>query len=348
MGEMKTTYLQVQELPQQVSSKDSLSTAATLRTPIQQVEVKEPAYLKVKKIYKPRKVIYKTWSREDSIYFNLVQSKEKLFFESLSQNQSTISSKITGVADEAPGLANLPVDSLEKSVVEQTIVEAPPVNVRKGSPFEGSKDWLSGFILLALIIAGLVKLSAGKYLSDLFSSIRYQHSASKLYGTFNLQNEKPGWALTFLFFLGASLLVFEYAFLGGKKPERISPFVFFLLINGGVILYFFLKNLLYRFVAFVFDVQRGTQEYLFNANMLSKAFGIASLPIVCVVPFVNVVLATLLLKAGLVLFLIMYFIQLLRGAKIILRTPLSIFYMFLYFCALEILPLSFLIKVMIY
>jgi len=137
-------------------------------------------------------------------------------------------------------------------------------------------------------------------------------------------------------------------FLAGKSPQQISPFVFFLLINLGIVLYFFLKNLLFRFVGFIFDVQKGTREYLFNANMLSKAFGIASLPVICVVPFVDVLTATFLLKAGLCLFLLMYFIQLIRGAKIILRSPLSIFYMFLYFCALEILPLSLLIKVMIY
>jgi len=348
MGELTETYPQVQNLQNQVVRKDSMATNASLRTPIQQIEVKEPKHLQVKTQFRPKKIEYKTWSREDSIYLNLIQSQDKEFFEEI----TIVSSPTHAVASKSseayldPRLES--EDSIVITEVEQTTQPAPPVKVRKSSPFQESKDWLSGFILLALIIAGFVKLSAGKYLSDLFSSIRYQQSASKLYSTFNLQNEKPGWALTVLFFLGSSLLIFEYAFLGGKSPERISPFVFFLLINVGIVLYFLLKNLLYRFVAFVFDAQQGTQEYIFNSNMLSKAFGIASLPVVCVVPFVDILTATFLLKVGLVLFLIMYFIQLLRGIKIILRTPLSIFYMFLYFCALEILPLSLLIKVMIY
>jgi len=207
---------------------------------------------------------------------------------------------------------------------------------------------LSVFIILALVIAGFVKLSAGKYLSDLFSSIRYQQSASKLFSSVNVQNQKPAWALTILFFLSTSLLIFEFAHVGGKTPELLSPFIFFLLVIAGIIVYFLLKNILYRLVAYVFDTETPTKEYLFNANMLSKVFGMASLPIVCIVPFVDALTATFLVKSGLALFIIMYMIQLLRGAKIILHSPLSIFYMFLYFCALEILPLSILIKVMIY
>ena len=102
------------------------------------------------------------------------------------------------------------------------------------------------------------------------------------------------------------------------------------------------------FAGYVFDAGKKTREYLFNANMLSKAFGALSIPVFTVVPFVDLFTSTLLLKGALVLFLVMYIIQLLRGARIILRKPLSILYMFLYFCALEILPIAILIKVMIY
>lgn len=349
MRNTTVTYQQEQNSDaQQLISNDSLAVNKSLRTPIQEVTVKQPKYLQLEQKAKSKKINYRTWSSEDSVYFNLKtgESSGKLhIIPHLMDEQHEINP--TSLSDEV----------VEK-VMEQKAVTAqfdtvasvppPPVIVRKGSPFEHSKEWLAGFILLALIIAGVVKLTAGKYLSDLFSSIRYQQSATKLFFSGNLQNQKPSLALTFLFFLSTSMLIFEFTHLGGKIPERLSPFVFFLLVNLGVIGYFFIKNILYRFTAVVFDAQQSTKEYLFNANMLSKVFGISCLPIVCVVPFVDVLTATFLLKAGLVLFFIMYIIQLLRGAKIILRSPLSIFYMFLYFCALEILPLSILIKVMIY
>ncbi|WP_439183116.1 DUF4271 domain-containing protein [Carboxylicivirga taeanensis] len=332
---------------QQLERVDSLATSKNLRTPIQQAVTKEPKYLQVQRAVTPKKVKYKTWSAEDSVYFNLIASEDAsmLYTGSVSATEGPISDEVDKEKTElADTVVNAPVSLIDSLKT----IATPPVIQRKSTPFEDSKDWLAGFILLALVVAGFIKLSAGRYLNDLFSSIRYQQSATKLFSSRNLQNQKPSWALTGLFFLSTSMLVFEFTHIGGKTPERLSPFSFFVLVNAGVIGYFFIKNLLYRFVAAVFDAQQSTREYLFNANMLSKVFGIACLPIVCVVPFVDITTATLLLKAGLGLFIIMYIIQLLRGAKIILRSPLSIFYMFLYFCALEILPLSVLIKVMIY
>ncbi len=348
MGETTVTYQQVQNIEgQQVVVNDSLAVNKSLRTPIQEVTEQQPRYMQMQQVARPRKINYRTWSSEDSVYFNLKAagtSDEWQSLPNLLDKQWQESSTVVSELSEPTKVSKDTVTTVNTIVS----VPPPPVIVRKGSPFEHSKDWLAGFIILALIIAGGVKLTAGKYLSDLFSSIRYQQSATKLFFSGNLQNQKPSWALTVLFFLSTSMLLFEFTHLGGKTPERISPFIFFLLVNIGVVGYFFVKNILYRFTATVFDVQQATKEYLFNANMLSKVFGIACLPIVCVVPFVDVLTATFLLKAGLVLFLIMYIIQLLRGVKIILRSPLSIFYMFLYFCALEILPLSILIKVMIY
>ncbi|MCG8582206.1 MAG: DUF4271 domain-containing protein [Bacteroidales bacterium] len=342
MGETALTYQQTESLEnQQLVNKDSLSTATGLRTPIQQVEVKEPRHLQIQQRVNPKKVVYRTWSLEDSIYFNLVESDL-----SVKQLTPVNISSVDEVEQETVDVTQK--DTVRQEVKPEMVVPPPPVIARKGSPFDGSKEWLSAFIILALIIAGFVKLSAGKYLTDLFSSIRYQQSASKLFSSGNLQNQKPSVALTILFFLSTSMLVFEFAHLGGKSPQQVSSFVFFLLVNAGVIAYFFIKNVLYLFVASVFDVQQATKEYLFNANMLSKVFGICCLPIVAVVPFLDLLTATFLIKSGLTLFLVMYLVQLLRGAKIILHSPLSIFYMFLYFCALEILPVSILIKVMIY
>lgn len=346
MGELSLAYQEVQDAQlQQVASQDSLATAKSLRTPIQQLEVKQPRHLQVQKQRVAPRVTYRKWSESDSVFLNLKEADAKdLYWGTSSADLPEVKQEVKPTRQEQV----TQLDTVQQQVKTEIQIPSQPVILRKGSPFEDSKDWLAGFILLALIVAGFVKLTAGKYLNDLFSSIRYQQSAFKLYSSANLQNEKPSWALTILFFLSTSLLIFEFAHVGGKSPERFTDIIFFLLVNAGIIGYFLLKNILYRFVAFVFDVEKATKEYLFNANMLSKVFGLACLPIVSVVPFVDLLTAEFLIKTGLVLFIIMYIIQLLRGAKIILHSPLSIFYMFLYFCALEILPLSILIKVMIY
>ncbi|WP_430811670.1 MULTISPECIES: DUF4271 domain-containing protein [unclassified Carboxylicivirga] len=344
MRENTYTYQDQQTVQLEQGLKhDSLATSTQLRTAIKPMEAVKPRFVQSPRVIKPQ---YRHWTSQDSVFFNLKaatandKAEQVTFASPAPESQVLVTPKQADVPVKPA--AELPRESY------RSISVPAPVTIRQATPFEGSKDWLSGFILLALLIAGFTKLWAGKYLNELFSSVRYQQSATRLFSSFNMQNEKPAWALTVLFFLTTALLVFEFAMLGGRQPERLSSFLFFLLVNAGVMGYFFAKNTLYYFVAAVFDVQPATKEYLFNANMLSRVFGVVCLPIVSVVPFMDVVSATMLLKGGLALFIVMYIIQLLRGAKIILHSPLSIFYMFLYFCALEILPLSILIKVMIY
>jgi len=344
---------------QQLNVEEIEISSSQLRTPVLQIKNETPRHLvQQKPVFTQPKITYQKLSHKDSIYLNLLPSESDNIFDSelsfeteqpvaeITKNEETVSENINLEKNEDKSVA------IQESKIDtvETITVAPvptPIKIRSTNQFEGSKDWLSGFIMLAILIAGAVKVTSGKYLNDIFSSIRYQQSAFKLFSTLNLQNQKPGWALSFLFILSTSLLIFEYTLVMGRQPEDISHFFFLSSIFGGIILFAFLKRTTYQLVGYIFDTLTDTKSYLFNAELLNKAFGVSILPIISIVPFVDQTTATLLLKVGLVLFVLMYLVQLLRGVKIILRSPLSIYYMFLYFCALEILPLAILIKILI-
>ena len=357
---------------QQSDVKDSLKMDSSMRTPILEPEQVVPAYLRNQALKKaePVKVSKPELARSDSSAFNLnakVTIPGNYFFHNSlssfkSEQKKTAVYLETTIEDEqfdSQSGDSLPLsiaDSTSRKVEQESIVreslEVRPKNevvkVRHTSSFDGHKEWISGLIILVLIIAGFVRISFYKYLYDLFSAVRFQQSALKLYSTVNVQNNKPVFALTALFFISTALMVFEFVLSFGQANLQLEGIYLFGVILGGLLLYFLIKQLMYRFVSVVFEVQGQTGEYLFNAGLLSQVYGLILLPIVCLVPFVDAGTGTFLLKIGVALFLFMYVIQLVRGAKIILRTPLSIFYMFLYFCALEILPLSLLIKVLMF
>jgi len=358
MNQQDTTQIIIK--PNQLEVGDINVSTTQLRTPVMQVDDHQPLHLNQREsVFAPIPVSYQKLSHNDSIFLNLIPAKSDQLFDAELSFETLLPTKEAPITATSQTVEKTLADSVKKNQLNankvaadsiKTITIQPsstPIKIRSSNQFEGSKEWLSGFILVAILIAGLVKLTSGKYLNDIFSSIRYQQSASKLFSTFNVQNQKPGWALSFLFILSTSLLVFEYTLVMGRQPESGSNFIFLLSTFGGILLYFLFKNAAYRFVGFVFDTMTDTKAYLFNSDLLNKSFGLAMLPIVSIVPFVDQRTASVLLKLGLVLFSLMYIVQLLRGVKIILRSPLSIFYMFLYFCALEILPLSILIKTMI-
>lgn len=338
--------------------KTDISTNTHLRTPVIKLKNKVPKHLiQTQTIKINPKTQYQKLNHNDSIYLNLIPTEsDKLFDNKLSFKITPPSSGELTASSEKESLST--PDTLKKEQLTiktakpdnlKTITIQPsqsnPIKIRSSNHFEGSKEWLSGFIILALLIAGLVKLTAGRYLNDIFSSIRYQQSATKLFSTYNIQNQKPSWALSALFILCTSLLIFEYTMVMSQQPESTSNIGFFLFIFACVFSYFLFKSIAYRFVAFIFDTLTDTKAYLFNSDLLNKTFGIIILPLVSIVPFIDQRTAGFLLKAGIALFILMYAVQLLRGVKIILHSPLSIFYMFLYFCVLEILPLSILIKI---
>jgi len=215
-----------------------------------------------------------------------------------------------------------------------------PIKVRKIELFDGQTDWLAAFIVMALLLAGAIKIAASKYLNELFSAVIYKQAANKLFSTINAHNQKPALGLNILFFITSSLLVYEYAVFNGMK----GSFGFYSIILGGITGYYLLKNAIYSILAYIFETQSKTDEYLYSANILTKTYGLAILPIVAVIPFINQSTMQIMLQAGLILFVIMYILQMIRGFRIILSTPLSMFYMFLYFCALEIIPIAMLIK----
>ena len=356
---------------EQTVVKDSLKMDSSLRTPILEPEQKTPAYLKnvTLKRVEPVRAAKPELSAKDSALFNInVKTKtpgDYFFNNSLSVFESgfTDGEALSEYLIVEEQVDPEQVDSVELSATDSLLLKKKEsiytesrevgsktdvVHVRHTSPYDGQKEWMSGLIVLALIIAGFVRLSSYKYLYELFSAVRFQQSASKLFTTVNVQNKKPVFALSALFFISTALMVFEFVISFGQANMKFEGISLYGIILIGLLLYFAVKQLMYRFVSVVFEVRGKTSEYLFNAGLLSQVYGLILLPIVCLVPFIDHNTGAFLLKIGVALFLFMYVIQLIRGAKIILRTSLSIFYMFLYFCALEILPLSILLKVLMF
>jgi hypothetical protein len=78
---------------------------------------------------------------------------------------------------------------------------------------------------------------------------------------------------------------------------------------------------------------------------MGQMFAIAILPVICLIPFVKETLQMNLVHIGAGIFIIMYLMQIGRGIKIILKETLSLYYIFLYLCGLEILSLLVIMKV---
>jgi hypothetical protein len=111
-----------------------------------------------------------------------------------------------------------------------------------------------------------------------------------------------------------------------------------------VVLYFTVKKLLYRLLGSIFIDAADTNEFLFNLDNFNRGTGIVLFPIVGLIayfPSENPMIAVFL---GVFTTLIFYFMLLKRGISILLKKQFPIFYLFLYLCTLEFLPLLLIYK----
>lgn len=215
------------------------------------------------------------------------------------------------------------------------------------SPLLG-QNWFLIVIVGLVTIAGFLRFRWSKYLSDVFSAILFTNVAGKLQNTSGSSHRIPAFALEFLFYANFSLLFFQYMRLSGQTFFHLQSWGLLLALLGFLVVIFTLKFIVYRFVGWVFQVLPPTREYLFQSSVMSKAYGLILLPLVVVFPFLEPEARHWIPGIGFSVFILLYLIQIGRGVVANLRNPLSGYYIFLYLCALEILPLSILYKVLFY
>jgi hypothetical protein len=214
-----------------------------------------------------------------------------------------------------------------------------PVNA-----FVPQQIWLVPSLLVLAALLGIIRLSSGKYINSLFSSVFYKQSTVKL-STY--KGSVPSVLLNLLFLFNLSffayltLTYFQLTPLGQKGPLLLL--ILWIILS----MVAFVKSAAYKLIGLIFNTRKETSEFLFNVHAINKVFGMSILPIIAVLPFFHGASGLILIQMGAALFFAMYLLQLYKGAKIILQHPLSIFYMILYLCALEILPLSILYKVLV-
>lgn len=208
-----------------------------------------------------------------------------------------------------------------------------------------NQDWILGLILVLWIIFASVRVGFLKYLGQLFVSLVSFSAATRLYQERGYKTMYGALRLDFIFHLILPLSVFQIARYYNIDIPGYPAILFFLalllVING----YLFIKILLFQLGGSIVMLKSQTEESVFNIRLYYKALGLFLLPVVtihCINDKSNFI--TIWVMAGLIL--IMYIFALIRSIYVGIRKDVSIFYLILYLCTLEILPLLLIFKLM--
>ncbi|WP_394698308.1 DUF4271 domain-containing protein [Labilibaculum manganireducens] len=203
-----------------------------------------------------------------------------------------------------------------------------------------------GVLLFTLILMAIVRFSFSKFLLRVFdSTINYQTSSNLLLEK-NMRNLRGSIFLNLLFYVNFTLFIVQYLVYILSLNHEHNNIVFFLYCFVGLVGLYNTKFIFIRFIGYIFNGIKESKEYLHTVSIYNKNLGVILLPITISAPFIAQHSVPMLLNSGLILTLIFYVFRLSRGLKILFRQHVSIFYMILYLCALEILPLLMIYKLL--
>ncbi len=226
------------------------------------------------------------------------------------------------------------------------------VNIAYNFELSNFKFFLSDIILFILlflfIIVAYVKVRGKNFINRLsISIVNYSYSDS-FYNEKNIFLKLYGYLLIFVFFISYSLIItisIEVFY-----PELIVGkwVLFFIIILLSTFIIYVFYNLFFLFFGSVFFVKKIVNAHLFYISNLLKFAGIVSLFLVFSIYFTNFEIKIYLIYLAIALSLVFYFLKILRSIVSFIQNEFSILYLFLYFCAVEIIPVMLLVKILLF
>ncbi len=205
-------------------------------------------------------------------------------------------------------------------------------------------DWLTLILLGCLVLFASVKNVYTKYLVYLLKSTVNYATSARLFRERTYSFMDGGSRLGIFFYVVFSVFAYQVltCFESGLPLKNLPLFLCCIVAVPG---YFLLKNVAYLMVGVVVEGLEETREYLFNLGNYNRVLGLFLFPFVVVIAFSPLLNPLFFLIPGLILTGIFYGMALLRGIILLLKKQFSIFYLFLYLCTLEILPLFLIYKI---
>ena len=207
-----------------------------------------------------------------------------------------------------------------------------------------SSDWMIGFMLFSLIILAWIKIFHNKYLATVFQSSYNFQTASRLFESRSSLSQRVSFFTNFLACINLGFLtylIFEY-----YNIDFLNLFgIYKLLIYIGIIISIYIgKYIIHSIVGYIFDASIVAAEYLHHVFVYIKVLGIVLVPIVIAIPYIPEYLTKYAIVLGIIMFGIFFLFRIIRGIQVCSKINFSIFYLILYLCTLEILPIAVIYK----
>jgi hypothetical protein len=256
------------------------------------------------------------------------------------------------------GFLNLPDSSEISMYIADSILTSDSVNIRKepiiGETFHSivnnadinsfvlrysENEWYFFFFFILFVGYALARSSLGRLLSSTFiATIRYSNAAGMFNDNSQLQRQRDSVLYAF-YFLSTGFFIMLLCQLTGLYPYNLNGFRLFAFSTTWVLAVFFAKIIMLNLIGTLFFKRRLFKEYLYVGFTYNKLLGIVLLPLNFATVYTPPQISKIILLLAIIFLSILLLLKIARGIEFSLRHNVFNFYLFLYLCALEIVPI---------
>jgi hypothetical protein len=199
--------------------------------------------------------------------------------------------------------------------------------------------WLFFYLLFLLGFFAWVRMYYGNIMSQTVQASTNFQVAVRMFKDKSLLQNQLDTILYVIYFLSMAYFLYFLEERKGMQPYGLQGVTLYLfnlaLLTGIFISRVFLLNVL----GSLFNQMTLFREYLYHIFIFNKLMGILILPMLLFVVYTRGILQEVVIWASLAGIGAVMIMRIIRGIAFSLKKDISIFYMFLYLCALEISPL---------
>ena len=244
---------------------------------------------------------------------------------------------------------SLTQDSIKRAYVQPVVNQKPTdakVKLMQGNrKTVANPDVIFYILVFILFFLGLIKTSFPRYFDSIFT-LSFQATFRQTQTRDQMaQNFFPAFMINILFFLCAGLFITLFA-----KSNQWSELPFwelFVYATTVLLIIYLIKYMVISFTGWVFNAKEAAAEYRFVVFLINKLIGILMIPLLFLIAYADVktrgVAVTIVICLVVFSLIIRYLVSLARIRK---NLSITAFHFFIYLCAVEIMPLLVIYKVL--
>jgi hypothetical protein len=202
-----------------------------------------------------------------------------------------------------------------------------------------TSNWVFFIFMILIIVFIWIRIFYNKFFNYLTNAMISYQLSLKMYNEKNALLKRVSFILDILYHIILSFFLYESFTYLNIKPLTLTSFNLFLFILNVLILFTIARNVILNIFNKLFDTEYVISEYIHNNFIINKLLGIILFPVIIAFYYLPEKYAGIMFYVGLALICISLIMKILRGYHIIIRKDILFYYLILYLCTLEILPL---------